>query len=113
MNKNMWIAMTLVALSAVLLPSRATARLGETGDEISKRFGSEERVHPLLNNASLAVDELGSAFYFTLGTDSSQIMEALRGWSWDRVSFRGYRFGEFNVCIILLDDKSVFENYSR
>lgn len=89
------------------------ARLGESGEEVANRFGKEVKVHPNLSNASMAVYEFRQALYYSIGEDTAKLMDVLKGWNWDRVTFRGYRFGEFNVYVILLDNKSVFENYSR
>ena len=102
-----------LALIALQIPTIARARLGETGEEITKRFGDEVQVHPSYANSSMAIDELGRALYFSIGAETQKIMDVLNSWSWDRVTFRGYRFGEFNVYVILLDNKSVFEHYSR
>ena len=103
----------MASLALLLAAVDLHARIGESGEEIANRFGKEEKVHPSYSNASMAVDELGRALYFSIGADTSKIMDALNGWNWERVTFRGYRFGEFSVYVILLDNKSVFEHYSR
>jgi hypothetical protein len=104
---------TALATLALLLPATLYARLGESGDEIAKRFGSEVKVHPQYSNASMAIYELGRALYFSMSAETSKMMDVLSNWGWERVTFRGYVFGEFKVYVILLDDKSVFEHYSR
>lgn len=121
---------TILVIFAVLLPATLHARIGETEDEITKRFGKEEEeraldrqdrekinkrfdTHLLDRNAAMAFRELKDALHWSIGQETRKFMDMLSEWNWDRVTFRCYQFGEFKVHVILLDNKSVFEHYQR
>lgn len=107
--------LTSLALAVLFSTCGAYARLGESGDEIAKRFGDQQRVHPQISNAKWAVDELEGAWRIQPGPEDqiAELFDVLRRWNWERVEFRGYRRGDFIVLVILLDNKSVFEHCKR
>lgn len=107
--------LTSLALAILFSADNANARLGESGDEIAKRFGDQQRVHPQISNAKWALDELEGAWRIQPGPQDqiAELFDVLRSWSWERVEFRGYRRGDFTVLVMLLDDKSVFEHCLR
>lgn len=112
----------LTMLVIILSTMQLYARLGESGDEIAKRFGEEQRLSPVSTNATMALYELESAWSSSgkpLGLSQDEtdavggLFRILRTWNWERVAFHGSKLGDFRVCVILLDDKSVFEEYLR
>lgn len=106
----------VLTILVTLFANRLHARLGETGEGIAKRFGDEQQVHPSLSNATRAVYELEGAWRLHPGIEQHVVAELFKGlgtWNWGRVTFHGYKFGDFRVLVILLDNKSVFEYYSR
>lgn len=121
MNKVKILASVIIA-SLLVPPLTTHAILGESGEEMAKRFGAEQRVHPTRSNADMAVYELEGAL--RLGPEPAgvpaginkaipEMFRLLSAWNWETVSFRGYRVGEFSVSVILLGDRSVFEHYSH
>lgn len=106
---------TVLGSALLLFACEAHARLDETGEEIAKRFGDQERVHPQLSNAAWAFHELEGACRREPGPEDkmAELFDRVRHWNWDDADFRGYRRGKVTILVILLNDKAVFEHYMQ
>jgi hypothetical protein len=96
--------------------TRANARLGESYDELVKRFGAELEPQPEIpySTASLIWSEVAS----TLTGDKQfpkerEYQKKANSIDISKLSFHRFRAGDIFVSVVLMDGRACYESYNR